>query len=106
MRMLRSLLRDDWALGIAAAAALAYVTIRLIEAVVTAVFSTVDGQPAAAFEDFPFELPFLTVTINGRIVYLLPVAQAAMVFAIAIALVALVLHATREEESSAPSRDA
>jgi large-conductance mechanosensitive channel len=97
----RAILRDAWAVGIAAAAALAYVTIRLVDALVDALLSIFNGQRTSTFEGAAVELPW-HVTVNGRIVFLMPVVQALLVFLVTAAIVALALRHAGYDEAVEP----
>ena len=98
---LRSLARDGWVLGIAAAAALAYATIRLTEATIGFALQFVEGIPV--YEDetgIRFPDPPFTFVFDGRYVFYGDVVQAAALFVVALVVVAAVVHATRPTDET------
>jgi hypothetical protein len=89
---LRTLARDGWVVGIAAAAALAYAVVSLVETVVSLALSIIDGE-RAVYGFVPREVydPPYTVVLNGHYVLLGVVVIAS----------ALALHATRNDGAQA-----
>jgi hypothetical protein len=106
---LRTLVHDGWVLGIAAAGALAYATVTLIENAIGVVMSIVDGYPApkdsGTIEDEldAFSASFYpwSLEINGNLVMFEPLVRSLALFAIVLPLAAAVLHVTRTPENDA-----
>ena len=113
---LRTLARDGWVIGIAAAAALAYATVKLLEAAIAVVLSIVDGFPwpeettSGTIDDLldqvnqQFDVPW-AVELNGHFVYLEPLVRAAILFLIVVPLAAAALHATRSKNEAGEPQD-
>ena len=101
---LRGLARDGWVIGIACAAALAYVVVRFVESAIAVVLSVVDGfEPP---EDEPlfaalYSAPY-TATVNGHVVSFEGLLRHSILLAVVVPIVAAALHATRppEDESA------
>ena len=91
-------------IGIAAAAALAYATVNVLEAAIYVVLQIVDGFPYP--EDEPpdgfgvFSYPWAT-EINGHLVSFEALVRSAILFLLVVPLAALALHATRSDEDRA-----
>ena len=109
---LRTLARDGWVIGIAAAAALAYATVKFLEAAIAVVLSIIDGVPwpeettSGTIDDLldeqfnqQFDVPW-AVELNGHFVYLEPLVRAAILFLIVVPLAAAALHATRSKNDA------
>ena len=103
MSAFRTLLRDGWVIGISCAAALAYSTINVLDEMLAIVFSIVDGVPIEAYEGgdepiAPRDFLSYDVVVNGHIILLEPLLRAVALFAVAVAVSAFALHATRSPE--------
>jgi hypothetical protein len=105
VRLLRAARAEGWIVGIAVAASLAYVTVRLLEDVVTVLLSVIDGIPAGAFEGAAGGLlgtgyPWSAV-INGHLVFFEPLVRSTVLFVVVTTLAALALRATRAVDADA-----
>lgn len=105
MNALRSTLRDGWVIGIACAAALAYTTLKLIDEALAVLLSIVDGVPAELYQGVeegelfaPIDFFNYVAVVNGHMVFFEPLIRAALLFAIAVPVAAVALHATRSPD--------
>ena len=113
MKVLRSLLRDGWVIGIACAAALAYTTIDVLDEMLTIFFSIVDGVPAELYEGTaegeafaPREFFSYDVVVNGHIILLEPLLRAVALFTTTVVGSALALYATRSDNQPGSESEA
>ena len=107
---LRTLERDGWVIGIAAAVALAYATVQVLEALIAVVLSIIDGvpwpedEPTGTIDDLlsqQYDVPW-AVEVNGHFVYFEPLVRATILLLIVAPLAAAALHATRSKSDSDP----
>jgi hypothetical protein len=109
---LRTLARDGWVVGIAAAAALAYATINVLDELLALAFAVVDGTPAAGLDGGGDDLGGFglrdfyayDVVINGHLILLEPLLRAVALFAVVLVASAVALHATRSPEEEGAQR--
>ena len=105
---LRTLARDGWVVGIAAAAALAYATVQFLEALISVGLSIIDGYPwpqegTEGVENLfssQIDLPW-SAAINGHLVYFEPLVNSTILFLLVAPLAAAALHATRSQDEAA-----
>jgi hypothetical protein len=101
---LRSLTRDGWAIGIAAAAALAYAIVTFVENLVGFALALIDGYPvipATADDAFAgFYDPPYTFVLAGHYVPYEGLARATLMLALVVIVAAIALYATRNDEAT------
>ena len=104
---LRTLAKDGWVIGIAAAAALAYVAVQVLEAAIYVVIQIIDGfpypeeEPTLGFGNFSY--PW-AAEVNGHLVSFEDLVRSTILFVLVVPLAAFALHATRSDDDR-PSGD-